>query len=156
MRGRPFQRKWLRMNTRNTPAYAGKTSHSKVIFLLKKKHPRVCGEDHTPVSKRVQHWETPPRMRGRLNLFNRTMDLTGNTPAYAGKTSSGSHTHTRKRKHPRVCGEDSGSKRQVSTVRETPPRMRGRPLYSMPGGIHIRNTPAYAGKTVKKINLICQ
>ena len=50
--------------------------------------------------------------------------------------------------HPRGCGEnphlDSGLAAEVGS----PPRMRGKPLFSALGGNNSRITPADAGKTV--------
>ena len=135
------------MTTRNTPAYAGKTSG--VVYVRKKdgKHPRVCGEDHDTAGRFSKNLETPPRMRGRpfRELVKRR--LAGNTPAYAGKTVSVINQILRYWKHPRVCGEDSKMNDKEKAKWETPPRMRGRPLHSSLKVTLTGNTPAYAGKT---------
>ena len=112
-----------------------------------RKHPRVCGEDLHMVEGSQRVLETPPRMRGRRG-GDRLKAIRGrNTPAYAGKTlPSGSGT-IRRRKHPRVCGEDDLSGCLRNPCRETPPRMRGRRSKSEKGPLDAGNTPAYAGKT---------
>ena len=131
----------------NTPAYAGKTQSAYGCTCPDRKHPRVCGEDKMALSSSESHSETPPRMRGRPRQAC-PLDLdTGNTPAYAGKTSYASDPCTHARKHPRVCGEDSMASIASMAPWETPPRMRGRQnLTASPSG-EQGNTPAYAGKT---------
>ena len=94
--------------------------------------------------------------------------LDGNTPAYAGKTSSAFSVRfpaaetpplTRgrlsrnsigtevSRKHPRLRGEDLSRREVLVDSEETPPLTRGRlqpaAILLLPCG----NTPAYAGKT---------
>ena len=135
---------------RNTPAYAGKTRRQAHGRRAPWKHPRVCGEDNWRSMMVFSLLETPPRMRGRQMQAGGHEAVEGNTPAYAGKTSAGSQAPPEHRKHPRVCGEDSVWRRQTQIPRETPPRMRGRPPYRDDGEAEAGNTPAYAGKTVKK------
>ena len=113
------------------------------------KHPRVCGEDSRPLSCTACTLETPPRMRGRPDLRPYSRGSCGNTPAYAGKTSTKKAGIMPAWKHPRVCGEDPSGISHGSNPRETPPRMRGRRLGDQGGQLELRNTPAYAGKTVR-------
>ena len=70
--------------------------------------------------------ETPPRMRGRLIVDRAGEFISGNTPAYAGKTKDLHVVEAALRKHPRICGEDPFSEHLASPYWETPPRMRGR------------------------------
>ena len=112
----------------NTPAYAGKTLAHVVLTVGGRKHPRVCGEDFILSINLSCGMETPPRMRGRPSSFRGRRRRTRNTPAYAGKTSSGASLMTRGRKHPRVCGEDWSLRTVDADEVETPPRMRGRPF----------------------------
>jgi len=87
-------------------------------------------------------------MRGRRCnscLFTGTF---GNTPAYAGKTPLRPSCRRTGGKHPRVCGEDLKESDFKNSDLETPPRMRGRPVYGPRMVRHSGNTPAYAGKTV--------
>ena len=106
MRGRLAELLKEQYLERNTPAYAGKTCSRCRTPSGRGKHPRVCGEDSPGALACCHCSETPPRMRGRLNLAAILKLDDRNTPAYAGKTSSGSHTRIHKQKHPRVCGED--------------------------------------------------
>ena len=132
----------------NTPAYAGKTCTMCIKIFSGQKHPRVCGEDDPGRISNQDQRETPPRMRGRLFIYHIIAEGTGNTPAYAGKTLCiGLHDKERE-KHPRVCGEDLPSRPKSLPIPETPPRMRGRLRRRSSCARLIRNTPAYAGKTI--------
>ena len=147
MRGRRFIISPTRDHKRNTPAYAGKTLKKCPAPGRGWKHPRVCGEDLQRPPWALCQVETPPRMRGRLNLLRERGDGLGNTPAYAGKTMTVKVLTVSRRKHPRVCGEDRKGLGGPFGISETPPRMRGR-LFQMPRHLcNRRNTPAYAGKT---------
>ena len=94
--------------------------------------------------------ETPPLTRGRLDADHDSPERLGNTPAYAGKTSTSIRLRRSPWKHPRLRGED-----------HVPRRFHVRPLGNTPAyagktqvtGIERRfdrNTPAYAGKTQRK------
>ena len=73
-------------DSRNTPAYAGKTSWSSGRPRVTGKHPRLRGED-----------------RPTCHAHGRCV---GNTPAYAGKTNRMWSRRGRFEKHPRLRGED--------------------------------------------------
>ena len=70
---------------------------------------------------------TPPRMRGKPLTVSASPQISGNTPAYAGKTLRRFPNWTGIKEHPRVCGKTD---------------LRNRHVVSPEG-----NTPAYAGKT---------
>ena len=86
-------------------------------------------------------------MRGRPLVRPLMAEKRGNTPAYAGKTLR-IICQTWSQKHPRVCGEDSIPRHRHKQPRETPPRMRGRLSQTDVSLSAVRNTPAYAGKTL--------
>ena len=134
---------------RNTPAYAGKTPLCPRCRVFLRKHPRVCGEDDFPLGSWPVRAETPPRMRGRLKINPLTDHENRNTPAYAGKTSYCFFHDCLFQKHPRVCGEDAINTVHAFRRLETPPRMRGRLLFTSIRLRKNRNTPAYAGKTLR-------
>ena len=122
-----------------------------VSFFLGK-HPRVCGEDVLAYATKKTTKETPPRMRGRLLTAASAEQVRRNTPAYAGKTPQRPPRRSRGEKNHRVCGEDSGLPLRRLRERETPPRMRGRRKSAMSSTTSARNTPAYAGKTNRKLH----
>ena len=97
----------------NTPAYAGKTMalppchclfqetppltrgrplEFQSILLIRRKHPRLRGEDPVTQCVELPLKETPPLTRGRLYAQGTATDDEGNTPAYAGKTHIGENT----------------------------------------------------------------
>ena len=59
-------------------------------------------------------------------------------------------------KHPRVCGEDLSRIFSIALPKETPPRMRGRPVNQGLQHPAVRNTPAYAGKTKDSVLVLNQ
>ena len=108
--------------------------------------PRVRGRPADPAPPHRRR-RTPLRMRGRLRHHRVQTDIGGNTPADAGTTSANTAVAVMAREHPRGCGDDSGASRRNTTLRGTPPRMRGRPQGPQGAQRYHRNTPADAGTT---------
>ena len=71
---------------RNIPAYAEKTATHQLSESAETEHPRVCGENPKIRSICCSYTGTSPRMRGKRPPSNRTLSMTRNIPAYAGKT----------------------------------------------------------------------
>ena len=99
---------------------------------------------------------SPPRMRGKAKNRCRSCPLTRITPAYAGKRHCPRSRPGRIRDHPRVCGE-KGRLPHLGLYRlGSPPRVRGKDVYTVlkinPSGI----TPAYAGKRACTTTAIIQ
>ena len=73
-------------------------------------------------------------------------NVSGITPAYAGKSQNLVQIALKQKDHPRLCGEKPDTVPDVHSGEGSPPPMRGKGLrlHSTPraGGI----TPAYAGK----------
>ena len=65
MRGKRRQARNARIDYRNIPAYAGKTSKRKANTVTAAEHPRVCGENHIAHGGRDVGLGTSPRMRGK-------------------------------------------------------------------------------------------
>ena len=114
----------------NTPAYAGKTSMKRSLAGLPRKHPRLRGEDANVRFGPNTELETPPLTRGRPNRLKAKMQISGNTPAYAGKTCRRPSRRAPSWKHPRLRGEDRGGRLERRN--------------------DDGNTPAYAGKTPRQ------
>ena len=89
---------------------------------------------------------SPPRVRGKGVQSCNERVAVGITPAYAGKSWGRARTSSRRRDHPRVCGEKSLTFPKSLLMKGSPPRMRGKDAEPdaerHPDGI----TPAYAGK----------
>ena len=147
MRGKPPIITLPHPNTRNIPAYAGKTHQQPPWPPNAWEHPRVCGENHLPKIEGFAHVGTSPRMRGKLSDFTDEAIVVGNIPAYAGKTSALCALWTSAREHPRVCGENVTQTSGIPEFYGTSPRMRGKRPDVKPGIVQDRNIPAYAGKT---------
>ena len=94
---------------------------------------------------------SPPRMRGKDPPCCNCRSKKGITPAYAGKRSWRYLLMALTRDHPRVCGEKRYSIQRIGKGTGSPPRMRGKVgcagLHHLIHGI----TPAYAGKSLKKL-----
>ena len=65
MRGKPASALLQTLQTRNIPAYAGKTEAREIMSEAKAEHPRVCGENLAVVGDVAGPPGTSPRMRGK-------------------------------------------------------------------------------------------
>ena len=112
---------------RITPAGAGKTCYTSVIYSIVK--------------------GSPPQVRGKLVYPSRIPSPRRITPAGAGKTFLRLLIFTASPDHPRRCGENSHIFSYSSQAPGSPPQVRGK---LSPFGIKVefdRITPAGAGKT---------
>ena len=85
MRGKGLERQAASGQGGITPAYAGKRMQLDAGVLLKRDHPRVCGEKLWVTGRRVARRGSPPRMRGKADHRPVRQLEPGITPAYAGK-----------------------------------------------------------------------
>ena len=88
-----------------TPAYAGKSVRQSRTCGNGQDHPRLCGEKLQCFPEILQSPGSPPPMRGKglTRVFDAMQERI--TPAYAGKRLVSDHRCSRKRDHPRLCGE---------------------------------------------------
>ena len=86
-------------------------------------------------------------MRGKPRFRLRIAGPAGNIPAYAGKTLTIPKLFGTSTEHPRVCGENGPPLNHHMVKVGTSPRMRGKPGHVPKIICHLRNIPAYAGKT---------
>src|SRR5690606_14699058 len=91
---------------RNTPASAGRTTAAPSASSRASEHPRVGGEDSVVRSSSVRGCGTPPRRRGGRHERLPRDRGPRNTPASAGRTTTGRPARPRSSEHPRVGGED--------------------------------------------------
>ena len=136
---------------RITPADAGKTALRLSRSLLIQDHPRGCGENQGAVSKRGHCLGSPPRMRGKLLIWNFARGLWGITPADAGKTCPYLIASSGHWDHPRGCGENCCKFVAVASPVGSPPRMRGKRIQAACIACIAGITPADAGKTPQPI-----
>ena len=66
MRGKRVSANKRSLDSRNIPAYAGKTHGGKTRPARPAEHPRVCGENSSLAFLMVPASGTSPRMRGKL------------------------------------------------------------------------------------------
>ena len=87
MRGKVICGHHLAHNPGITPAYAGKSSAHNAASVIRKDHPRVCGEKSTTSEDAGSLPGSPPRMRGKGSRMTRATSMVGITPACAGKSA---------------------------------------------------------------------
>ena len=109
-----------------TPAYAGKSLGCLFDRFSFWDYPRVCGEKCMVSSNGCCSSGSPPRMRGKDSRSHFGDVYGGITPAYAGKRKPLPLRTSRRRDHPRVCGEKNGGIFTPMSDRGSPPRMRGK------------------------------
>ena len=68
------------------PADAGSTGDSHTVFVLRKDHPRGCGEHYILALLLILPLGSSPRMRGALSILLSGGHLTRIIPADAGST----------------------------------------------------------------------
>ena len=137
---------------RITPAHAGKTGKYLSPVCSRADHPRACGENIQILSLTSRNFGSPPRMRGK---HRRGVDIRVRpriTPAHAGKTRRPILAWSPSADHPRACGENVLCEFVVISVRGSPPRMRGKRLFSGSRPRQQRITPAHAGKTASPLS----
>ena len=94
--------------------------------------------------------EIPPRARGRDVAARCAPLIQGNTPACAGKSAEYSERADKCWKYPRVRGEESFPACHCFRSAEIPPRARGRGSRSWTAVPCHGNTPACAGKSLRR------
>ena len=106
VRGKPWVNPLVTDVSGITPACAGKTHSFFPRSGTDRDHPRVCGENCSPVASKIFTWGSPPRVRGKPRGGEACRDIRGITPACAGKTQHVEVYRPGIRDHPRVCGEN--------------------------------------------------
>ena len=129
------------------PAYAGSTPVHVSPTMLKRDHPRVCGE-HLRSSRALMVGEgSSPRMRGALIVITSIELVERIIPAYAGSTSTTTDGTSCRWDHPRVCGEHAFRIYATANRSGSSPRMRGALLFLKIDAHKAGIIPAYAGST---------
>ena len=150
MRGKPIHIEREARRIRITPARAGKTSSLPKHDIINGDHPRACGENLKSFTHSSATVGSPPRVRGKLDMYKNFSSAPRITPARAGKTSGGLKREVERKDHPRACGENHTGHPVPSCLSGSPPRVRGKLRDTEQPGTRTRITPARAGKTVYK------
>ena len=130
-----------------TPAPAGKTFFMNDGSVAIWDHPRTCGENSIPHRKKEYEYGSPPHLRGKLILKKLEEGKVWITPAPAGKTPEYHAAARRYQDHPRTCGENKSRTLYERHKCGSPPHLRGKRNFKVFLFIHVRITPAPAGKT---------
>ena len=86
MRGKHEMAAWRGDAGRITPADAGKTGSLDSATTVYQDHPRGCGENLSFSLPKIPVPGSPPRMRGKPEMYLAPAMSLGITPADAGKT----------------------------------------------------------------------
>ena len=147
MRERLIERNPIPDIKRITPACAGKTAKAGGEEKGRGDHPRVCGKDFRILRLYHSRIGSPPRVRERLVSVTTKTRKRGITPACAGKTRRLGRLYPATRDHPRVCGKDPKSGKNIVFLKGSPPRVRERLIPFFHVLLATGITPACAGKT---------
>ena len=105
MRGKEIAARPCSQFARITPAHAGKRAITLIQEALFKDHPRTCGEKLLRGTTQIAKDGSPPHMRGKAQLRQEAVLLSGITPAHAGKREQSRPDPGHHPDHPRTCGE---------------------------------------------------
>ena len=147
MRGTPSSSSCVSHLVGIIPAYAGNTRCETLFTVLRRDHPRVCGEHFFVREMDAEHTGSSPRMRGTLGSAIQAPFMLGIIPAYAGNTNDRTPIYRMRRDHPRVCGEHRKRPEGQTAARGSSPRMRGTHASRMISARVKGIIPAYAGNT---------
>ena len=119
----------LRISSRITPAWAGKSTAVDVLTTAIKDHPRVGGEKGSSRRKSGSSRGSPPRGRGKALDDDTRSRTRGITPAWAGKSRATAHRGSSRVDHPRVGGEKFDNPKIDNSQLGSPPRGRGKVFF---------------------------
>ena len=139
------------VQTRLTPAGAGRTMAELSLASLHRAYPRRCGENRFLPGRGVLRRGLPPQVRGELAAVGSGHRAAGLTPAGAGRTGSLPVGSASPRAYPRRCGENARVFGGATNGDGLPPQVRGE-HGDGPGERHrVRLTPAGAGRTLRDL-----
>ena len=131
-----------------TPACAGKTTFLTKIVMLAQDHTRVCGKNVPNINLSAAIEGSPSRVREKHERYLTNRDLSGITPACAGKTGQSSYRPLCQQDHTRVCGKNGEARMTKLKLLGSHPRVREKLLTFFKAPTDTRITPACAGKTL--------
>ena len=86
MRGKARRASCVQAAAGITPAHAGKSLYEAALEVLRKDHPRPCGEKDKVCRSEISHSGSPPPMRGKGAQTHCACQSNRITPAHAGKS----------------------------------------------------------------------
>ena len=105
VRGKVAARAVSAWRVRITPACAGKRTRCRNRLVPDRDHPRLCGEKGLAPGEPPTALGSPPLVRGKVFVEKQSENLTGITPACAGKSVRLHCCGITPKDHPRLCGE---------------------------------------------------
>ena len=149
-RGKGRRRLGLALRGGITPAWAGKSTPREEKQAGNKDHPRMGGEKHPLCSLGGFLLGSPPHGRGKAVQLAGRDAVTGITPAWAGKSTSGINRCRQTGDHPRMGGEKFYFPTAHGRIWGSPPRGRGKVQCKDKSDGILRITPAWAGKSYSR------
>ena len=150
MRGTGHVANFPELVGRITPACAGNSGASAVVWLCCTDHPRVCGEQGLIFFCSLANPGSPPRVRGTGLWTGSRLACARITPACAGNRLAVASFTLCCQDHPRVCGEQDVASLCKRHAVGSPPRVRGTAGLRRGAAPGIGITPACAGNRRSK------
>ena len=125
VRGAVLRQRMAMLDARITPACAGSRSPPTMAATSATDHPRVCGEQLRTFLNILYASGSPPRVRGAGVHQPIAAAMYRITPACAGSSPASWFLLFLTEDHPRVCGEQAGSRKPGIAPGGSPPRVRG-------------------------------
>ena len=107
------------------PACAGNRSEYLLLHESERDHPRVCGEQSQPRTRRRSRRGSSPRVRGTASMLTVRSAEEGIIPACAGNRVMLFMKSGKDWDHPRVCGEQTFTFDTELLSQGSSPRVRG-------------------------------
>ena len=107
------------------PARAGNSLVIALLMLIRRDHPRACGEQRWPRSATAPHMGSSPRVRGTDEPYAGHLIHDGIIPARAGNSTPRQLCCRNNWDHPRACGEQSSNLPILCKAWGSSPRVRG-------------------------------
>ena len=114
------------VNSRITPAWAGKRATPRKNGCPGGDHPRMGGEKNPPPGDKTGEGGSPPHGRGKGGHFSGRVRPDGITPAWAGKSTWSPSFKDLRQDHPRMGGEKAVCRSRRKEAAGSPPHGRGK------------------------------
>ncbi len=125
VRGAGVDRPLPALGVGTIPAGAGSSACTSGCSRTPGDHPRGCGEQHTPVKSPMAVAGPSPRVRGAADPPEHGLHVVGTIPAGAGSSWPTRGSGSRRRDHPRGCGEQGTFVAPTKFLEGPSPRVRG-------------------------------
>ena len=135
------------LQPRSIPAPAGETRSEGPGWRGKRVHPRACGGNCFLSLQESCNKGPSPRLRGKRDRPNETVNVLRSIPAPAGETAITLTASSTVMVHPRACGGNEYKLYRVELEEGPSPRLRGKHLPGLAAVDTHGSIPAPAGET---------